>query len=113
MRTLIKARARLQEFDTSQDTTKLILPTTTRGEHLFEDQRATSDLVFIPSQTTEVAHGSQDGRGKDAAGAQSATSRNGGEQGEFDARAKGIEFLFELLAPKACKHKGCLRDGER
>ena len=64
-----KAPTRLQQFHATQHTTKLILPTTTCGEHLFEHEGAMTNLVLIPTQAAEIVERTQHGSSQDAAGA--------------------------------------------
>ena len=42
-----------------QDTSVLVLPATAGGEQLLENQRTVRDFVFIPTQATEVVHGTE------------------------------------------------------
>ena len=53
-RILVEAPFGLQQLHTLKQSAKLILPATTRGEHLLKHQRAVSYLVLIPAQSAEV-----------------------------------------------------------
>ena len=100
----MEALTRLQQFHTSEHTTKLILPTTTRGKHLLQNQCTSTYLILIPTQTAEIVQGSQYGRSQNARCAQSATSRDGREQCQLNSCAKSFQFLLQVLASKACQY---------
>ena len=58
-RVLVETTLRFQQFHTSQDTAKLVLPTASGGQQLFEYEGALADFVLVPAQSAEVADGSQ------------------------------------------------------
>ena len=87
---LVEATRCLQQLDATQDTTKLVLPATTGGEQLFEDERTTAYLVLIPCQRAEVVDSSQDGRCQDAAGAKATACGNGRQQRQLNAAAEAL-----------------------
>ena len=49
-RVLVKATQGFQQLDTSQHSTKLVLPATTCGQQLLQHQCALSYLVLVPCQ---------------------------------------------------------------
>ena len=51
---LVETGLRLQELDAWEQATELVLPAATRGEQLFQGQRAIANLLAIPPQRTEV-----------------------------------------------------------
>ena len=74
-----------QLFDSAEHSAVLILPASAGGEQLFEHKGALADLVFVPGKCAEVADGSEDGGGKDAACAEAASGGNGREERDLKA----------------------------
>jgi hypothetical protein len=56
------------------------LPSSTRGEQLFEHKSAMTYVGVIPTQSAEVVERAEHGRSEERAGAQSRTGRNGRKQ---------------------------------
>ena len=91
---LNESASRLQEFHSVQHSAVLVLPSASGGEQLFEQQGTVADGHLVPSQSAEVAEGSEHRGSEDAACAQSAAGGDGREQRDFDAASE----LFELFA---------------
>ena len=92
---LVEARHGLEQFDTVQHAAILVLPTASSGEHLLEHEGTIADFILVPSESAEIAQGAQYSGGQDAARAEPRPCGNGGEQGDFDAAAKGFQLLTE------------------
>ena len=116
---LLEATICLQQLHAAEHAAKLVLPAASCGEHLFEHEGASANLVLVPCQGTKVVYGSKHRRGEDAARAQSAACGNGGEQCQLYAAAERLELLAERGETLAAKFgqetrqgKGCLGNGE-
>ena len=94
-RTLIHATRGLQEFHSPKHSTILVLPTSTCGKELFENERTVTDFVLVPIQSTEIGHGTQHRRSKDRAGTQARTGRDGRQQRDFNTRPKFLQLFFQ------------------
>ncbi len=74
---LVEARLRLQQFHTVQQSAKLVLPSASCGEELFQHQGAPAYLALVPSQSAKLAERPEHGGGQHAAGAQSGAGGDG------------------------------------
>ena len=94
-RSLFPAAFRLQQLDTRQDASVLVLPAATGGKQLFQYQGAVAYLLFVPSQSAEIIYGSQHGSRQNRTGSQTGTRRNGGEQGHLQSAAESLQLFLQ------------------
>ncbi len=94
-RILIKSLISLKQFDALEQSAELILPAATGGEQLLEYQGAAAYLVLIPHEPTEIADGTQHGRGQQTAGSQARPRGDSRQQRHLDTTAKGLQLVTE------------------
>ena len=112
---LVEAAFGLQQFHSMQQTAKLVLPSASGRQHLFEHQCAVPYLVFIPPEPTEVVQRAQHGRRQQAAGSQSAARRDGREQRNLYSTAKVGQLVLQRVGGRGMEtgqREGSLWNGE-
>ena len=94
---------------------ELVLPSAARGEHLLQCRRTAAYLALAPGKTAEVVERSEHGGCQDAACAESAACRNGGEQGQLYSATESFELFAQcgvlflgMLRQETGEGKGCL-----
>ena len=76
-RLLSQLLGRLEQLHTTYHTAILVLPSAAGGQQLLKYESTLAYLGLVPSQSAEIAYGTEHRRGEYAAGAETATSRYG------------------------------------
>ena len=92
---LMESALGFEQFHACEQAAELVLPTAARREELFENQRATANLVFVPRKTAEIAQRAQNRACENGTRAEPAACRNRREHRQFDACAKGFQAVGE------------------
>ena len=116
---LVEAGGGLEEFDATQDTAVLVLPSSACREELFQNECAVANRALVPAQTAEVAQRSQHGGGENTARSESRAGGDGGEECDFHAAAKVLQLFLQGVIAFFCKSgeeagecQCCFGDGE-
>ena len=94
-RVLVEAFARLQQFQSMQHASVLVLPATSGREQLFEYQSPVANLVLIPRQAAKIRQCAQYRSREDRTGSQTGTGRNSSQQRHFQPAAECFQLFFQ------------------